>query len=364
MPTTHTPFSIKLYNGTKWVEFLVRSMENIDTISGVTLGSAWADEMWGTAKWTFDLIDSRIRDMRSKMLQFVITSNTDEPEHWLYTDIVQKYEFNIKPENGLFPRDFIEIVHGTTFDNKKNLPDNYIEGMATTLDRQMYERFILCKWVSLGSGKMFYNFDRNLHMGKKLGLDKKLPLMVSSDFNVDPMCWSIWQGYGNELYCIDQLMVKGSADTETCCREIHNRYFADKDQLPELLWFGDATGRSGSTKSQRSDYAIIKQFFESKKVHIELRVPLANPSIRDSANAVNAKLKNADGKAGVFFDREKCPDVILSVEGTNYKHGTNEKDDSKDRDPEQRVKTHFGDTVRYIVNQLYPLRRRTVWEQK
>jgi hypothetical protein len=300
--------------------------------------------------------------MRSKLLQFVITSNTDEPSHWLYTELVQKYEFNFKQKDGLLPRDIIEIIHGSTLENKKNLPPGYIEGQATTLDKQMYERFILCKWVSLGSGKMFYNFDRNLHL-KQLSIEKNLPFMVSSDFNVDPMCWSIWQQHKDELHCIDQLMVKGSADTEICCRELYGRYFEDPKQNRNLLWFGDASGRSGSTKSQRSDYAIIKQLFESKGIHIEIKVPLANPSIRDSANAVNARLKNAEGKSFVYFDSQKCPDIILSVDGTNYKHGTNEKDDSKDRDPRQRVKTHFGDTVRYIVNYLFPLRKKTQWEQ-
>jgi hypothetical protein len=358
-PITHNPFSLHLHNGTKWVEFLVRSMENINTISGVTLGSAWGDEMWGTEKWTFDLIDSRLRDTKSKLLQFVITSNTDEPEHWLYTELVQKYDLNIKPENGLHPRELIEVIHGTTFENKKNLPPNYIEGLATTLDKQMFDRFINCRWVSLGSGKMFYNLDRNIHL-KDLSVSKDFPIMVSSDFNVNPMCWSIWQQQGRELWCVDQLMVSGAADTQTCCSEIWERY----KEHQSWLWFGDASGRSGSTKSQRSDYEIIREFFRSKKIEVDMRVPQANPSIRDSANAVNAMLKNADGISNLFFDRTKCPDVVLSVEGTKYKIGTNEKDDSNDRNDKSRVKTHFGDTVRYVVNQIQPLRKKITWEQR
>ena len=135
------------------------------------------------------------RDIRSKYLQFIITSNTDEPSHWLYTDIVQKYEFNIKPENGLLPRDLIEIVYGTTFDNKKNLPANYIEGLATSLDPKLYQRFVECKWVSLVQGKMFYQFDWEINIPKReLKYDRHLPLLVSSNFNIDPMCWSVWNG--------------------------------------------------------------------------------------------------------------------------------------------------------------------------
>lgn len=364
LPLGHKPFSIKLHNGDKWVEFLCRSMDNINTISGITIGSAWGDEMWGTEKWTFDLIDSRLRDIRSKYLQFIITSNTDEPSHWLYTDIVQKYEFNIKPENGLLPRDLIEIVYGTTFDNKKNLPANYIQGLATSLDPKLYQRFVECKWVSLVQGKMFYQFDWEINIPKReLKYDRHLPLLVSSDFNIDPMCWSVWQRHKEELWCIDQIMVPGNADTETCCRELANRYFQNPQNLRYVIWFGDASGRSGSTKSQNSDYDIIKDYFRKNRIRLELKVDLVNPSVRDSANAVNARLKNGNGISNLFFDKHKCPDVILSVEGCSYKPGTSEKDDSKDRDPKSRVKTHFSDTVRYIIHQLFPLRQKTTWSQ-
>jgi hypothetical protein len=104
-------------------------------------------------------------------------------------------------------------------------------------------------------------------------------------------------------------------------------------------------------------------FCRANRLQLEFNVDLANPSIRDSANAVNARLKNGKGQANIFFDEQKCPDVILSVEGCSYKPGTTEKDESKDRDPKSRVKTHFGDTVRYIVNQLFPLRHQSTWSQ-
>lgn len=351
IPLSHKPFSVFLHNGDKWVEFLIRSMENINTISGLTLGSAWADEMWGTERWTYDLIDSRLRDMRSKYLQFVITSNTDEPSHWLYTDIVQKHEFNIKPTNGLYPRDLIEIVYGTTFDNKKNLPPNYIEGLATSLDPKLYQRFVECKWVSLVQGKMFYQFDRELNL-RDLKFDHNLPLLISSDFNVDPMCWSVWQQHKDELHCIDQIKVTGGADTGLTCDEVIGRY----PWCINFHWFGDASGRSNSTKSKYSDYEIIEgRFREAGKV-VTQHIPFGNPSIRDSANSVNAMLKNNKGKARLFFDKNRCPDIILSVEGASYKPGTLEKDDSKDKDPKSRVKTHFSDTVRYVVEELFSLR--------
>jgi hypothetical protein len=163
------------------------------------------------------------------------------------------------------------------------------------------------------------------------------------------MSWSIWQQHGQELWCIDQIKMLGRADTETAARELRERY----PKCTQFIFFGDATGKSGSTKSKYSDYEIIESVF--KGVRFEFRIPESNPSIRDSANAVNARLLNARGEINVFFDKERCPDVYLSCENVSYKPGTHEKDDSIDKNEKTVFKTHFSDTVRYVVNSLFPI---------
>ena len=349
LPRTARPFSLFIHNGEKWVEFLCRSMDNFNTVAGVTLGSAWLDEVWGTEKWTYDLTLSRLSDKRSKLRQLVLTSTTDEPSHWMYTEIVQKLEFNKMGESGVRPSDIMEIVYGNTYDNETNLAPGYIDSLETNVDPKLFQRYVRSAWVSLTQGKMFYEFDRPTHV-RSCAINKTLPLLVSSDFNVDPMCWSVWQRHKDELWCVDQLKMTGGADTETACNEVMNRF----SWCTRFEWFGDATGRSGSTKSKYSDYEIIRKKFAGRGKSLNLNVPTANPSIRDSANAVNTMLKNTKGQTRLYFDKERCPDVILSVEGCAYKPGTLEKDESVDRDPRSKVKTHFGDTVRYVVNTLFP----------
>ena len=74
-------------------------------------------------------------------------------------------------------------------------------------------------------------------------------------------------------------------------------------------------------------------------------------------------MKNVKNETVIYFNRTKCPDVILSVEGCKYRPGTQEKDETNDRNPDAKVKTHFGDTVRYLVNEIYPLRSKHTWSQ-
>jgi hypothetical protein len=339
LPKHGSPFSIFIWNGRKWVEFLCRSMENFDSVAGTTLGSAWLDEVWNTEKWTYELANSRLSDRNSKYLQLVLTTTTDEPSHWMYTDIVAR-------EN----KELMEIQYGTTYDNYKNLSDGYVEGLKSVLDTRMFDRFVLAKWVSLSSGKIFYNFSRILHL-RNLLYNDRLPVLFSCDFNVNPMCWSIWQQHGRELWCIDQVKVEGRADTETTTKELIRRYYSAN----QFVCFGDASGQSGSTKSRFTDYEIIQDVFKTSGKSLEMQIPNGNPSVRDSANAVNAKMLNVRGEVSIYFDKERTKDVYLSTEVTSYKTGTLEKDDKMDRDPNSVAKTHFSDTVRYIVYRLFPI---------
>jgi hypothetical protein len=153
-------------------------------------------------------------------------------------------------------------------------------------------------------------------------------------------------------------VIAKNADTETACRELFSRYEEHLKIDPKLVWYGDASGKSRSTKSIISDYEIIKKFFSSKGIEVNMKIQPANPSIRDSANEVNSRLKNSLSQVRMAFNKLKCPNTILSVEGTSYKVGTHEKDDSKDRDANSKVKTHLGDTVRYITHTEFPLRQR------
>jgi len=359
LPKSHRPFNVFVWNGDRWVEFACRSMDNFDMVAGMTFGSIWLDEVWKTEKWTYELAISRLSDKRSRHLQMVLTTTKDEPEHWMYTDIVQLLDLGRIMEGGVKASEVIELVEGTTYENEWNLAPGFIRTLRATLDPKMFSRYVENKWVSAAAGQMFYEFDRAIHM-KTLPVEEYLPLIVSSDFNIDPMCWSIWQmPKGERLNCVDQLKMDFDADTETATKEILNRY----PRVRHFVWTGDASGRARSTKSKSSDYQIIRATVEAAGRTIELRVRQSNPSVRDSANAVNGMLKNAEGKARMFFDRTKVPDAILSVEGAKYKPGTLEKDDSADRDPSSRVKTHFADTVRYVADAFFPARPRPIGRQ-
>jgi hypothetical protein len=112
--------------------------------------------------------------------------------------------------------------------------------------------------------------------------------------------------------------------------------------------FGDAGGRSRSTKAHWTDYQIIRDYLRGLPGFAE-RVPRANPSQRNSVNEVNAKLRNGHG-AITMTVHPRCSQLIKSFLSTVWdENGSILKDaDSYE---------HATDTARYITHELFPIER-------
>ena len=157
------------------------------------------------------------------------------------------------------------------------------------------------------------------------------------DFNIDPMSAVIAQRRGNDLICIDEIVIYGS-NSDEMAKEIHQRY-----PNRQIIIYPDPAARQRKTSAGgRTDLSILQNsgfMTKAKKAH---------PAIRDRINAVNSRLKTGDGKRHLFFT-ENCKQTIKSLERQTYKEGTSQpnKDDGYD---------HMNDALGYMVEYLFPVR--------
>ena len=80
-----------------------------------------------------------------------------------------------------------------------------------------------------------------------------------------------------------------------------------------------------------------------------MRVPAANPAVRDRINAVNARFLNAAGERALFVD-PRCRELIADLEQVAYKPGSSQLD--KESDP---ARTHTSDALGYYLwNEFRP----------
>lgn len=345
LPRAGSPPTLRIFNGEKWVEFLCRSMENFDTVAGVTLGSVWLDEVWATEKWTFDLALSRLSDKKSKHLQMVLTTTKDEPTHWMYTDLVERIRRNEPQEDGRVPADFIEIVEGRTDENRTNLVDGYIEQQLATIEPRLAKRFIYNEWVSTLDGLCYPYYDPALHQSER-PFDPRQPLCLCLDFNTNPGIWLLAQDSPEFTYCLGEIVLRNT-DVFKMCGEAKRR-IADllgaHATKHRILIYGDHQhGTARGLSAVSSSWQLVRDEFKGYSVEFRHK---SNPRIADRLNATNSRHRNAKG-AVRFGHSASCVELRKDYEGVNMEMMQNVS--------KQGDRTHASSALDYMINYEHPV---------
>jgi hypothetical protein len=211
-----------------------------------------------------------------------------------------------------------------------------IEQAKSDLDERTFAQEYQASFVNY-AGQIYYNFDR-----KDSVIDEYTPktaeIHIGMDFNIDPMSAVVSEIIGNTIIVYDEIVIY-SSNTDEMVQEIKHRY---KDK--HIYVYPDPASKQRKTSAGgTTDLAILKN------AGFHLRVRNAHPLIRDRINAVNTKLKNANGKRTLFI-ANNCKNVLKSIERQIYKEGTVIPDKDNNYD-------HMNDSLGYLVEYLYPVRR-------
>jgi len=100
----------------------------------------------------------------------------------------------------------------------------------------------------------------------------------------------------------------------------------------------------------------VKDFFSryTDRYHARLRVPGANPPVKDRVNCVNAVLLNHAGQRRLWID-PRCKHLIKDLEQVCWKadpHGN----PLAELDKSDHMRTHASDAVGYLVAREFPMR--------
>lgn len=326
---------IRLKNGREVFGF---TAERADHIRNVTLMGFWVDEARECKDFAalWDILLGRVLSTNGKG---IVTSspNSFDGLHEVFFEKRQK-------DYG--------VITFNTYENTY-IPAEAISSLAAKYDEKFAEQEIGGKFVVF-QGSVYYAFDRRCNAGdlafKLAQYDPKKPIQLCCDFNVDPMSWVIAQFGQNdeglrEVYFIDEICLRNS-NTPECCDEFKERY---PNHEAGVVLHGDASGSRRDTRSHVSDWRIIQD--ELRGYGITYKVPHANPSEKDRINAVNAMLKNSQGKRRIFVNPKKCPKLIGDFEQVPYKKGSTQIDKSN------QLLTHPSDAAGYMVETEFSIAR-------
>jgi hypothetical protein len=333
-----TNHEVTLYAGTQYRSTIIcRSMEKPGEIVGFKIGKALVDELdvmrADKAATAWRKIIARLRQKQDGLVNGVDVTTTPEGFKFVYRQFVK--EVREKPEL----RALYGMVQASTYENAKNLPDDYIPSLRATYPPQLVEAYIRGQFVNLASGSVYATFDRTLNHTPEQIRDGE-PLHIGMDFNVLNMTAEISVIRDDLPLTLTELTKV--RDTPAMAKLLKERF---KDRGHAVTIYPDASGQNThSTNASESDLAILKQ------AGFTVIVNPANPAVKDRVNAVNAMILNDKGVRRWKVNTDACPALTEALEQQAY--DTNgEPDKSTGHD-------HPNDAAGYFLVKRWPIVKR------
>ena len=312
----------------KWFKFpwstgklFVVSAEN--KIRGPNWGYAGINEVTLMPLVRYKEVIGRVRVKGAKCPQI---ASVGTPEGY----ISEYYDYMIEnPPKGL------NIIYGTTDDNKENLGDFYLSNLDNAYDSKMIEAYRKGLWVNMSESRFYYSYDPRKQHDSNLRLDMFDQYHISMDFNVDPYCATIWGYDGYSIFGLTQVELKGEKgyDTQNMITALKSRGFVPTNSVI----YPDPAGSARSTKGKPD----IKQLEEAG---YEVRHKSVAPRFRTRQLNVN----NLLDKSRIKFHPTECKGIKKDLEGVEQNKLTLEK--LKDN-PNL---THFSDGLDCMCDILFP----------
>lgn len=304
--------------------------KKIKSIKGIT--GMWLEEATDFDEADLDQLNIRIRGEKTNYVQFIISFNPIDEDHWL-----KKRFFDTENND-------VTICH-STYHHNYFLSDVDREQLEKLKERNQlyYEVYCLGKWGIVNkSDKFMYAFSNEKHVIDHYQPNPHLPILISFDFNVSPMTCVIGQEVDDALYIFDEMSQPGS--TEELCELVLSKYV---NWLFNMDITGDATGynREKALRGNINQYMVIKEVLQLPDRNIRVRTK--NAELKDSRVLCNSVLQHAN-----VFITKNCTQTIIDVKYAAVKiNPMTKKLDVIKTEQEGR---HFFDNFRYHLHAVFP----------
>jgi Phage terminase large subunit len=329
-----TRMSIKLRNKTL-IE--LKGADNPDSLRGVGLHFLVIDEAQDIKEQTWTKV---LRPTLASTRGDAIIIGTPKSFNWLYELYMLGKRGEIYDDGkGRIRRNHWKSWQFPTI-TSPFIPKEEIEAARADMDPRSFRQEFEASFETM-SGRVYYAFDRAVHISNECRFNPKLPIWIGQDFNVDPMSSVIMQPQKNgELWIVDECILP-SSNTQETADELARRYFK---YLSTTTIFPDPAGAARSTKGRgESDIDILRDAGFTR-----IRAKRKHPRISDRINAVNRMFRSADGQVRMRIN-PNCKHSIAAFEQVIYKPGTREVDKSMSLE-------HPADAVGYCIDIMFPFR--------
>jgi hypothetical protein len=312
---------------TNGAELYVLGLDKPQRIEGTSWDGGVIDEYADCKPGTFDAHIRPALGDRQGWLWLIGVPDVDGPAQVEYEKFYHLAKSGTDPDWATYHWPSAEI-----------LPPEEIASAKRHMDARLFEQEMLGRFILVG-GRAFPDYSDSLHV-TNVEYDPELPICWSLDFNINPMCSGVLQHKNGDIRVLEELVLP---DTQT---NVAVTAFLDRAaergwNLQQLQVYGDATGNARDSTSGKSDWTIIK----NRLAHLSPKfcVPRSNPAIKETLNAINARLKSADGTVSLHIHPD-CRQLISDFRTALWPS------------PMLLHEEHALAWLRYFVHREYPIR--------
>ncbi len=281
------------------------------------------------------------------------------------------FAFNEHGEKRLDP-DTI-FVRGSSWENIAILGEKILKRWKQTLTRAVYEVEVECKrigklpnrfypaWDSQRhtyQGGLEYDYDEQSEFGiytKRSDTDRhpKSPLIATCDFNAAQNSFLVFQeqhtASGLEIRGINEFYQDGNEPVSAWLSDFLECYQHHGKKL--LYLYGDPGGNKKNNLDNRSLYDQIQEYLHEHGWRVQLKVKgLAYPNHMEKQKFFTTLMMETDPKLPrLRVHYLRCRWMIHSIENTPILPNFQKDKRSERQDIDQRMATHAGDALDYLL---------------
>ena len=311
--------TLELVNGS---EISLRGADNYDSLRGVGLNFICIDEAADidSEAW-YEVLRPTLADTQGHALFL----GTPKGMNW-FKEIYDNY---------LTKKNWMSFQF-TTVDGG-NVPQEEVEQARQDMDARTFSQEFMATFENF-SGIVAYSFGQhNIKVADAVTATE--PLILGTDFNVNPMSCTVKRRTELGLHQIDEIVLYSSS-TDELVTEIRNRY----PKNPITIYPDPAGVQRKTSANGNTDIKILENAGFTVRYHRQ------HPLVKDRINAANSLFFMRDDATTRFYIDPKCKHTIKSLQQFCYKEGSQIPDKDSGFD-------HMFDALTYAIQFLFPIKK-------
>jgi len=309
----------------------VGSGQDADSLKGSNLCGFLMDEFAIQDEGVFTQLLARVRDPAARVRRVLLAGTPEGVIGWAY---------DMCHENGKNRKNYdVEVIEADTRENKA-LPADFIRVLENAYDEKMQEAYMRGKFVNLSRGRIYYNFDQDVHV-KRVEVMEEEEVFLGLDFNVNPFTGVLFVKRNKKICYFKEVIMVGDADTPS----IMDEAWEESNHMLTTI-FPDPSGiqKRTSAIAGASDFTHIAEAgIRNRGEKFKILSRRRTPSLRDRWNATNAHLR-----AGLVEVDPSCTTLIRGLSYLTHENRGNSGEQF----------THVTDAATYVIENLFSVSMR------